>query len=129
MRFGLCLLIALLCACAPWMPATAPPQLQQTPGAFITITDTRLIAPAFQLEYPASWRVVKTSPADAPRLQIVFADAAGSTLTLSEIDSGAADETGALRLENGVALALDVRALGSRFAELAGDVIASIRAR
>lgn len=70
-RVGWWLLVGWLAACSPLVPATTPPQLQHTPGAFITITDDRFDGGAFALTVPDGWRVVKTSPAAAP-LEAVF---------------------------------------------------------
>lgn len=64
--FGL-LLMGLLAACGPIVPATVPPQVAQTPAtAFITVERDRIHTDAFSLTYPAGWRVVKSSVADTP---------------------------------------------------------------
>jgi hypothetical protein len=69
----LCLFsLLLLAACTPLIPATTPPQLEFTPGAFITVDDEVVDAGFFRVNYPDGWRIVKTSIAAAP-LEIVFA--------------------------------------------------------
>jgi len=74
----------LLSACAPLIPATTPPQLQHTPGAFVSLDDEIFDAGVFQVDYPDGWRVVKISVAAAP-LQVVFVSPDESmTLTLSQ---------------------------------------------
>jgi hypothetical protein len=64
--------LLLITACTPLVPATTPPQLEFTPGAFITVDDEVVDAGFFHVNYPDGWRIVKTSIAAAP-LEIVFA--------------------------------------------------------
>lgn len=68
-RFGL--FILLLAACIPVVPATEPPQLQDTPGAYIVITGEQFDAGSFVVTYPPGWRVVKASIAAEP-VRVVF---------------------------------------------------------
>ena len=72
MRFIYLLSLLLITACTPLIPATTPPQLAFTPGAFITVDDEVVDAGDFRVNYPDGWRIVKTSIAAAP-LEIVFA--------------------------------------------------------
>ncbi len=58
--------IFLIAACTPLIPATTPPQLQHTPGAYVVIDERTLDAGIFQVTYPAGWHVVKNSIAAAP---------------------------------------------------------------
>jgi hypothetical protein len=72
MRLLYLLTLLLIAACTPLIPATTPPQLEFTPGAFITVDDEVVDAGFFRVNYPDGWRIVKTSIAAAP-LEIVFA--------------------------------------------------------
>ena len=124
-------LLLLLGACAPLIPATTPPQLQHTPGAFVSITATRFDAGLYRLDYPSAWRVVKSSTADTPLLQIVFVAPDQSSVTLTQIANiASAEHEGVLTLDNGIVLAVHIQtaqddALG--FASQAEQLIASIR--
>jgi hypothetical protein len=60
-----------LAACQSPVPATTPPQLDHTPGAFVSVTDDVYNAGVFRVRYPEGWRVVKTSIAGAP-MEVVF---------------------------------------------------------
>ncbi|MEM6281327.1 MAG: hypothetical protein AAF787_03965 [Chloroflexota bacterium] len=61
--------VLLLAAC---IPATAPPQLEYTPGPPVVVTDGRIQTAAFSVERPDGWRVI-TSAADAPLTLILVA--------------------------------------------------------
>ncbi len=76
----------LLAACAPLWPATAPPQLTHTPGAFVEISAGYFDAGSFQFNYPASWRLIKLDPAEAPNRHIVLLATDGSQLSLRVVD-------------------------------------------
>lgn len=76
----------ILSACAPLVPATTPPQLEHTPGAFVVVTHETFDAGEFVVDYPSSWRVVKTSIAAAEHIQIVFVAPDESTITLTDVD-------------------------------------------
>jgi len=82
------LLLLIFAACAPIVPATTPPQLQHTPGAPITISETRLDGGAFQVAYPAGWRVVKGNPAGEP-LRATFVSPDETMLIFISVDSQA----------------------------------------
>jgi hypothetical protein len=69
--FRVFLLLIALTACQPLVPATTPPQLEHTPGAFVSVTDDSYDAGVFRVRYPEGWRVVKTSIAGAP-MEVVF---------------------------------------------------------
>lgn len=118
----------LLSACAPIIPATAPPQLEHTPGAFAVVTDTRFDAGLFQVDYPKSWRVVKTSIAAADHLQVVFAAPDSGAVILTQTDS-AGDEP-FVALDNGVILQIRIQPADSHaasFVSTAKKLIATIR--
>src|SRR5687768_2462994 len=72
MRFIWIFFALWLTACTPLIPATTPPQLEYTPGAFVTVDDDRFDAGIFRVDYPDGWRIVKSSVAAAP-LEVVFA--------------------------------------------------------
>ena len=72
MRSLILLTLTFITACTPLVPATTPPQLQHTPGAFVSIDDEYFDAGMFRLNYPDGWRTVKLSVASAP-LEVVFA--------------------------------------------------------
>jgi len=72
-------------ACAPLVPATTPPQLEHTPGAFVVVTDSTFDGGNFIVDYPASWRVVKSSIAEADTIQVVFVASDENTITLTEV--------------------------------------------
>jgi len=72
MRFIWIFLPLWIAACTPLIPATTPPQLEHTPGAFVSIDGDHFDAGFFRVDYPDGWRTVKTSVAAAP-LEVVFA--------------------------------------------------------
>jgi hypothetical protein len=85
MRYFLMITLLMLTACAPLVPATTPPQLVDTPGAFVTITDEFYDAGIFRVHYPQGWRTVKISIAAEP-MRVVFVSPDDSMLiTLSEV--------------------------------------------
>lgn len=129
---GLILAALLLNACGPIVPATAPPQLQHTPGAFVTVTETRFDAGLFQVDYPKSWRVVKTSIAADHRLQVVFAAPQGSAVTLTQTDVPSDDDAPEqfIHLDNGIIIRAQIQPAAdpdAAFATAAQKLIASIR--
>ena len=124
----LTLLTVLLSACAPIVPATAPPQLEHTPGAFAVVTDAFFDAGRFRVDYPKSWRVVKTSIAADDHLQVVFAAPDGGAVTLTEADS-AGDEP-FVALDHGIILQIRIQPGGgdaSAFVSAAKKLAGSIR--
>ena len=124
--------LLLLNACGPIVPATAPPQLQHTPGAFVTVTEARFDAGLFQVDYPKSWRVVKTSIAADRHLQVVFAAPQGSAVTLTQTDAPSDDATPEqyIHLDNGIIIRAQIQPAAdpdAAFATAAQKLIASIR--
>ena len=107
----LILFAMLLGGCAPIVPATAPPQLEHTPGAFVAVTDNFFDAGLFRVDYPKSWRVVKTSIAAADHLQVVFAAPDSSAVTLTQADAAGDDTSGErfVVLDNGVILQVRIQ--------------------
>ncbi len=71
LRHSLCLLL-LVVGCGPLVPATQPPQLAHTPGAFVVVDAETFDAGVFRVAYPQGWRIVKSSTATAP-MTVVFA--------------------------------------------------------
>lgn len=129
---GLILAALLLNACGPIVPATTPPQLQHTPGAFVTVTEARFDAGLFQVDYPKSWRVVKTSIAADRLLQVVFAAPQGSAVTLTQADVPSDDDAPEqfIRLDNGIIIRAQIQPAADPdavFATAAQKLIASIR--
>jgi hypothetical protein len=87
MRFIWIFLPLWIAACTPLIPATTPPQLEHTPGAFVSIDDDHFDAGFFRVDYPDGWRTVKTSVAAAP-LEVVFASPDNSmTIRIVEGDA------------------------------------------
>lgn len=73
-----------LSACQPLVPARTPPQLQQTPGAFVSLTADTYDAGVFRVRYPEGWRVVKTNIAAAPMSVVFVSPDETLTIQLSE---------------------------------------------
>ena len=128
LTWRLALFIMLLSACAPIIPATTPPQLEHEPGAFVVVTDKRFDAGLFRVDYPKSWRVVKTSIAAADHLQVVFVAPDSSTVTLTQADfvgDGTSNEQFVV-LDKGVILQVRVQPAddGAAFSAIAQGLIA-----
>lgn len=114
-------------ACSPLAPAETPPQIQHTPGAFVTVSETRFDAGIFQLDYPANWRVVKLNTANTDYLKIAFVAPDQSTVTLTQVEN--ADKT-VVRLDNGVVIVVEINASAAAvasFFERAERLVKSIR--
>ena len=119
-----------LAACAPLIPATAPPHIQHTPGAAVIVTDNRFDAGVLQLEYPRAWTVVKTSEAASERIQVYFVAPDGGLVFLRQVaaDDQSSGET--LNLPNGVVLKASVQAAdepSANFASQARQLLESVR--
>lgn len=82
----------ILTACSPLPPASAPPQLTHTPGAFVAIASGHFNAGSFQFDYPPSWRLVKQGAAKAQGLHIILRAPTGGELAIrvfeNETDGG-----------------------------------------
>jgi hypothetical protein len=87
MRFIWIFLPLWITACTPLIPAMTPPQLEHTPGAFVSIDDDHFDAGFFRVDYPDGWRTVKTSVAAAP-LEVVFASP-DNTMTIHIVEGDA----------------------------------------
>jgi hypothetical protein len=87
MRFIWIFFALWIAACTPLIPATTPPQLEHTPGAFVTVDDDRFDTGIFRVDYPDGWRIVKTSVASAP-LEVVFASPDNS-MTIQIVEGNA----------------------------------------
>lgn len=61
----LLLVVLLIGACGSIVPATTPPQLDDTPGPPVVVTWDTYTAVEFSVQYPPDWTVV-TSPAFSP---------------------------------------------------------------
>ena len=84
MRFIWIFFALRIAGCTPLIPATTPPQLEHTPGAFVTVDDELFDAGSFRVDYPDGWRIVKSSIASAP-LEVVFASP-GNSMTIHIIE-------------------------------------------
>lgn len=123
----LAILILFASACSPLAPAKTPPQIQHTPGAFVTVSETRFNAGIFQLDYPAKWRVVKLSTADTDYLKVAFVAPDQSTVTLTQVEN--ADKS-MVRLDNGVVIVVEINATAAAvasFFERAERLVKSIQ--
>lgn len=103
----LAILFLFAAACSPLAPAVTPPQIQYTPGAFVTLSETRFDAGIYQLDYPANWRVVKLSTADTRNLRVAFVAPDNSAVTLTQVEN--TDEN-VVRLANGVMILVEINA-------------------
>jgi hypothetical protein len=74
-------LVLLVAACGPIVPATTPPQLKFTPGPAVVVTDRTYETRAFTVRYPSGWRVV-TGAADQPISVVFVAPDEVSTITV-----------------------------------------------
>ncbi len=122
------ILVLFASACSSLAPAKTPPQIQHTPGAFVTISGNYFDAGIFQLQYPANWRVVKLSTADANYLKIAFVAPDQSIMFLTQVEN---TDKNVIRLGNGVALAVEIDAsdnADSGFFNDAKHLISLIRA-
>ncbi len=122
--------ISALAACASLVPASPPPHIKNTPGAYIVVTDKTYDAGQFRLEYPRAWSVVKSSQATYHLQQAYFLAPDGGYVFLEQVDSmdAAADEH--RLLPNGVILKLSIEAAdppSAQFAAQARQLISSIR--
>jgi hypothetical protein len=86
-------LVALIAACVPHIPATIPPQLQHTPGAFVVVDERTYDAGVFRVVYPSGWRIVKSSVASAPMEVIFVSPDDAMTLQVYAADCPTAEET------------------------------------
>ena len=124
-----------LAGCAPIVPATTPPQLEHTPGAVVIVTENSFDAGVFQVDYPQSWRVVKTSIAASPLIQVVFVAPDKSAIILSQSESvgdSSGEDEQFITLDNGVIIQVLVTAsddADDNFDALAEHLISSIRSQ
>ena len=128
-RFWLWILCA-LAACAPLVPATEPPQIKNTPGAFVVVTDKTFDAGLFRLEFPRSWSVIKTSQAFNDHIQVVFLAPDGGIVSLHQVESAGSTADDYRILPNGVILSVAVEAAdqpSEQFSAQARQLLSSIR--
>lgn len=127
------ILSLLIVACAPIVPATTPPQLKHTPGAFVVVTGDTFDAGVFRVDYPQLWRVVKTSIASTSLIQVVFVAPDNSSITLTQtetISNSTSDNERFITLENGVIVQVLITPSANTddtFNDLADQLISSIR--
>ena len=119
-----------LAACVPLIPATVPPHIKNTPGAFVVVTDKLFATSDFRLEFPRSWSVVKTSQAYYGHIQVNFVAPDGSTVFIQQVDAIDSSSGEHKILSNGVILKASVEAAegsSAAFTQQARQLIASIR--
>lgn len=123
----------LIGACVPIIPATTPPQLKHTPGAFVVVTDGTFDAGVFRVDYPQSWRVVKTSIASTAMIQVVFVAPDEQSITLTQVEdisNSTSDNEQFITLDNGIIIQVIVTPsddADDTFNNLANQLITSIR--
>lgn len=66
----------LLAGCGRIAPASAPPQLDATPGPPVVFTDAIYSTTIFSLRYPATWRVITSASFAPPSVVLVRPDEA-----------------------------------------------------
>ncbi|MDE2750395.1 MAG: hypothetical protein OXI34_15670 [Chloroflexota bacterium] len=126
---ALLVIIHALVACAPLLPAGDPPPSPNAPGAFVVVTEGRLDAGHFRLEFPPTWTLVKASPADVARLHLAFVAPDGGLVSLIQLASVEAPGDNQIQLENGVVLTVSVEPAADpspNFLTQAEQLIASI---
>ena len=79
-------------ACSHLPPATAPPQLTHTPGAFVKVAGGHFNAGNFQFDYPESWKLIKSSAAATTGMQIILRAPTGGELSLQVVETNRAAE-------------------------------------
>jgi hypothetical protein len=68
-------IILFLCLiCAGCIPAQTPPQLEFTPGAPVVVTDQLYQHEAYQVSYPAGWRVITAAAENAGSVTLAAPD-------------------------------------------------------
>lgn len=72
--FSVIWLLVYLTACQSIIPASTPPQLEHTPGAPITITESGIEGEWFALDYPDNWRVITNIAMEPLHLIMVSPD-------------------------------------------------------
>lgn len=128
-RFWLWTLVA-LSACAPLAPATVPPHIKNTPGAFVVVTDKAFDAGLFRLEFPRSWSVIITSQAYYGHIQVIFMAPDGGIVSLHQVQSADSIADEHRILPNGVILKVAIEAAeqpSALFSAQARQLISSIR--
>ena len=122
--------LSALAACASLVPATAPPHIKHTPGAYVIVSAGHFDAGHFRLDYPSDWRIVKESPADAERLRIIFVAPDGGTVSLMQLGADATPGDQHRILQNGVVIEVAIDPAEetlSTFAAQAQRLVSSIR--
>jgi len=124
------IIVSALAACAPLVPATVPPHIKNTPGAFVVVTDQQFDAGDFRLEFPRAWSVVITSQAYYGRIHVNFVAPDGGTVFIQQVDAIDSSSAEHKILSNGVILKVSVEAAADSsagFSEKARQLISTIR--
>jgi hypothetical protein len=88
MRHVWLIMLLLLWGCAPIVPATIPPQLDDTPEAVtFSIDGNRIYTSLFSVEYPPDWKVVKSNPASQPLSIVLVSPDSDMTITLAVLET------------------------------------------
>jgi hypothetical protein len=122
--------IGALAGCASLSPATYPPHIKNTPGAYVVVTEGHIEAGIFRLDYPRTWKAVKLSPADSDFLHLAFAAPDGGSVKLLHVKAGDASHEQLLTLPNGIKLQVQINPAAEpspRFLAQAQQLIKSIR--
>jgi hypothetical protein len=94
-------ILLLVAAC---VPLQTPPQVQQTPGPAVQITDRAFESEAFSLRYPVGWRVITSAAGDPPYAIFVAPDDAALIVIATESAPAPGLEGGSYTVERHIEL-------------------------
>ncbi len=120
----------ILTACAPLAPASVPPQLSHTPGAYVAITEGHFNAGSFQFDYPSSWRLIKHGAASDEGMHLILKAPSGGEVSIRVVETESDVDGEFIRLAKGVLLLATVSAADDSASDLAAmsdRIIRSIR--
>jgi len=66
------------------MPAQPPPQLQHTPGPVLVVQERTLQTPAYWIDPPAGWRIVKSTIASDPIVLVLVSPDESMVMNIGE---------------------------------------------
>ncbi len=114
-------------ACSSLPPASAPPQLRHTPGAYVEIAAGHFKADDFQFDYPSSWRLIKPGAADADGIKITLRAPGGGELSMRVVDEKNDLDAVFIPLAKGNFLMATVNASTDASDNLAAEIEAIVR--
>jgi len=120
--------LLMLAGCSALLPARPPPQLANTPGAPIVVSEGSVDAGVFRVDYPPAWRVVKLNEAGGG-LHLAFIAPDSSRITLAQVAGDTAGEE-ILRLDNGWGVKVTIESAdtdSAHFSRQAQALVMSIR--